>query len=70
MRITFELLREMSEISDANDIQFMVVVIPTKEMVFADLEDPDSEARELLRLHHTIRRKPQLGTMPQVYYIV
>ena len=41
-----------------------------KEMVFADLEDPDSEARELLRLHHTIRRKPQLGTMPQVYYIV
>jgi molybdopterin-containing oxidoreductase family iron-sulfur binding subunit len=41
-----------------------------KALVFGDLEDPNSEVRELLRSHHTIRRKPQLGTMPQVYYIV
>ena len=41
-----------------------------KAMVFGDLEDPNSEVRELLRTHHTIRRKPQLGTRPQVYYIV
>jgi len=41
-----------------------------KALVFGDLENPDSEARELLRSHFTIRRKPELGTGPQVYYIV
>ncbi|GAB4349395.1 MAG: 4Fe-4S dicluster domain-containing protein [Candidatus Abyssubacteria bacterium] len=41
-----------------------------KALVFGDLEDPDSEVRELLRTRFTIRRKPELGTRPQVYYIV
>ena len=36
MRITFKLLAEMNEISRQNNIQFVVAVIPTKEMVFAD----------------------------------
>lgn len=40
------------------------------EIVFGDLEDPNSEVRRLLREHFTIRRKPELGTHPQVYYIV
>jgi len=40
------------------------------EMVFGDLEDPKSEVRELLKSNFTIRRKAQLGTDPQVYYIV
>jgi hypothetical protein len=35
MRITFELLKEMDEICQKNHIQFLVVVIPTKEMVFS-----------------------------------
>ncbi len=41
-----------------------------KGLVFGDLEDSDSEVRELLRSNYTIRRKPSLGTMPQVYYLV
>jgi molybdopterin-containing oxidoreductase family iron-sulfur binding subunit len=40
------------------------------EMVFGDLNDPASEVRELLAEHLTIRRKPGLGTQPEVYYIV
>jgi len=36
MRITFELLKEMDEICRKNHIQFVVVVIPTKEMAFAE----------------------------------
>lgn len=36
MRITFELLREMNELCKQNRIQFVVAVIPTKEMVFSD----------------------------------
>jgi Fe-S-cluster-containing dehydrogenase component len=39
-------------------------------MVFGDLADKDSEVRKLLRTRYTIRRKPSLGTMPNVYYIV
>jgi hypothetical protein len=36
MRLTFRLLRDMNWICRDNDIRFLVVVIPTKEMVFSD----------------------------------
>jgi Fe-S-cluster-containing dehydrogenase component len=40
-------------------------------IAFGDLEDPQSEIRELLRENYTIRRKQvSLGTGPSVYYIV
>jgi len=39
-------------------------------LVFGDLEDPKSGVRKLLASHYTIRRKPELGTEPNVYYIV
>jgi hypothetical protein len=42
MRITFRLLKEMQNLSVQNSIQFIVVVIPTKEMVFADYLDGNS----------------------------
>jgi len=41
-----------------------------KALIFGNLEDPNSEVRQLLRTHFTIRRKPELGTLPQVYYLV
>ena len=37
---------------------------------FGDLEAPDSKVRELLRSHFSIRRKAELGTGPNVYYIL
>ena len=40
------------------------------ELVFGDLEDPNSKVRHLLRENFTIRRKVNLGTQPEVYYIV
>ncbi|MBF0557512.1 MAG: 4Fe-4S dicluster domain-containing protein [Nitrospirae bacterium] len=39
-------------------------------IVFGDLEDPNSEVRQLISKHYTIRRKPELGTQPSIYYIV
>jgi molybdopterin-containing oxidoreductase family iron-sulfur binding subunit len=39
-------------------------------IAFGDLLDPDSEVRRLLQRNNTIRRKPELGTSPMVYYIV
>ncbi len=41
-----------------------------KALTFGDLEDPKSEVRKLLHSNYTIRRKPELGTEPNVYYIV
>jgi hypothetical protein len=43
MRITFELLKEMNEICQQNHMQFLVVVIPTKEMVFSDYLEHDEK---------------------------
>jgi len=42
----------------------------SKCLRFGDLEDADSEVREVLRTRHAIRRKPGLGTQPAVYYLV
>lgn len=39
-------------------------------LVYGDLRDPDSAVRNLLRLNYSIRRKPGLGTQPEIYYIV
>jgi molybdopterin-containing oxidoreductase family iron-sulfur binding subunit len=47
-----------------------VEVCANGEIVFGDLNDPESEVRRLLTEHLAIRRKPGLGTQPEVYYIV
>lgn len=39
-------------------------------LVFGDMEDPESEVRKLLKERFAIRRKPSLGTNPQVFYLV
>ena len=39
-------------------------------MAFGDLEDPNSEVRHHLQENFSIRRKPGLGTQPEVYYLV
>jgi len=46
------------------------VEVSNGALVFGDIEDPDSDVRKILRSHYTIRRKPYLGTNPQIYYIV
>ena len=44
----------------------------TKEnaMIFGDLSDPDSGVRAALNKHYTIRRKPELGSEPNLFFIV
>lgn len=39
-------------------------------LTFGDLMDKDGTVRELLRKNYTIVRKPELGTGPNVFYIV
>ena len=44
--------------------------IDESAITFGDLGDAESEVRELLDSHYTIRRKPELGTGPNIYYII
>lgn len=39
-------------------------------IVFGDLDDPNSEVRKILSKNYTIRRKPNLGTEPSIYYLI
>ncbi len=43
---------------------------PQKAMVFGDLKDPTSEVRRRLAERPALRRRPSLGTEPQVYYLL
>jgi molybdopterin-containing oxidoreductase family iron-sulfur binding subunit len=47
-----------------------VEACPEKALVFGNLADPRSPIRELLATRSHIRRKPELGTGPDVFYIV
>ncbi|MFI5294252.1 MAG: sulfate reduction electron transfer complex DsrMKJOP subunit DsrO [Thermodesulfovibrionales bacterium] len=39
-------------------------------IVFGDLGDPNSEVRKIIESKYTIRRKPELGTQPSIYYVI
>lgn len=39
-------------------------------MIFGDLDDYGSDIRVILRKRYAIRRKPELGTGPNIYYLV
>jgi len=41
-----------------------------KALIFGDLNDPESAVSKALRDRFAIRRRPELGTQPQVYYIM
>ncbi len=47
-----------------------VEACPAGALHFGDLSDPDSEVRRILDGRFAIRRKPGLGTEPQVFYLV
>ncbi len=47
-----------------------VEACPYGAMVFGDLNQQDSEVRMRLTSAFSIRRKPELGTQPEVYYLV
>ena len=54
----------------AGELPVCVQACPAGAMIFGDLRETGSAVRQVLRSNYTIRRKPGLGTQPQVYYIV
>jgi len=45
-----------------------VLACKEKALIFGDPEDPQSEIRTFIQNHFTLRRRPTLGTEPQIYY--
>jgi Fe-S-cluster-containing dehydrogenase component len=39
-------------------------------LIFGDLDDSASDLRRVLRDRYAMRRKPELGTRPQIYYLL
>jgi Fe-S-cluster-containing dehydrogenase component len=39
-------------------------------LTFGDMRNPEASIKSMLQSNYTIRRKPGLGTLPQVYYIL
>lgn len=70
MRGVVEKCTFCAERLEVGRMPYCVDACKAKALIFGDLEDPDSEIREVLHSNFTIRRKPGLGTQPEVYYIV
>lgn len=47
-----------------------VEAAPKGGLIFGDIEDPKSEVRKIVETRLTIRRKPDLGTGPAIYYLI
>ena len=53
-----------------NEQPYCVEACSQGALIFGDLEDPTSDVRKVLHENYAIRRKPGVGTQPQVYYLV
>jgi molybdopterin-containing oxidoreductase family iron-sulfur binding subunit len=47
-----------------------VEAAPKGALIFGDLDNPESEVRKIVTNKLTIRRKPELGTGPAIYYLI
>ncbi|MCR4667389.1 MAG: 4Fe-4S dicluster domain-containing protein [Desulfovibrio sp.] len=54
----------------AQGLQPACVEAAKGKILFGDLEDPNSSVRKALAANYSIRRKPNLGTQPGVYYLI
>ncbi len=47
-----------------------VAACKDKALVFGNLDDENSEVRQLLRARFSLQRQPELGTTPSIFYLV
>ncbi|MDP8225780.1 MAG: 4Fe-4S dicluster domain-containing protein [Candidatus Lernaella stagnicola] len=52
------------------DLPACVSVCPTECLHFGDIADPESEVRRLIETNEYKRLRPELGTEPQLYFLV
>jgi molybdopterin-containing oxidoreductase family iron-sulfur binding subunit len=54
----------------AKGIKPACVEVSNGALAFGDIDDPNSDVRKVLDANFTIRRKPEIGTHPSVYYVI
>jgi Fe-S-cluster-containing dehydrogenase component len=59
-----------SERLQAGKLPACVEAAPKGGLFFGDMEDPNSDVRKIVTNKYTVRRKPDLGTGPAVYYLI
>lgn len=47
-----------------------VEACPEKAVMFGDLNDPQSKIRQVLASNYVLRRRPELGTGPNIFYLI
>ena len=53
-----------------NKLPACVEACPQNAMLFGDLNDGDSDVRRVLASEFAIRRKTELGTNPEIFYLL
>jgi molybdopterin-containing oxidoreductase family iron-sulfur binding subunit len=69
MRGVVEKCNFCAELVDKGQLPKCVTAVPDV-LAFGNLNDPDSAVRQILRKRASIKRKPELGTKPSVFYLV
>ncbi|AAM73457.1 MAG TPA: 4Fe-4S dicluster domain-containing protein [Chlorobaculum sp.] len=70
MRGVVEKCNFCSERLVKGELPACVVSCAENALTFGDLNDPNSEIRKMLATNETMQRKPELGTLPSVFYII
>jgi molybdopterin-containing oxidoreductase family iron-sulfur binding subunit len=70
MRGVVEKCNFCSERLVKGELPACVVSCAENALTFGDLNKPDSEIRKMLAANETMQRKPELGTLPSVFYII
>ncbi|GJM17446.1 MAG: hypothetical protein DHS20C13_27730 [Thermodesulfobacteriota bacterium] len=68
LRLTLELFNNMNELAKVKDVGFLVVIIPTKEMVFAELIKKSSELSANVKLNILIQNEEVVSKLIKRYF--
>lgn len=68
LRLTLDFFKNMNELAKVKDIGFVVVIIPTKEMVFADLIKQSPELADDAKLNSLIQNEEVVSKLIKRYF--
>jgi len=68
LRLTLNFFNQMNEIAERNSVRFLVVLIPTKESVFADLIEGNGSLASSEKIDRLIENERQINNIIKSYF--